>query len=65
MKISINNNKEKIFNLCVKAQLYFDDTLKISDKKWNSIKKLIKNKNINKKDCIMLPFKTLKKIVSI
>ena len=55
-KISINNQKEKINDLCDKAELYFDDTLKISDKKWNSIKKLIKSKNINKKDCIMLPF---------
>ena len=64
-KISINNHKDKINNLCDEAESYFDDTLKISDKKWNSIKKLIKNKNINKKDCIMLPFKTLKKIVSI
>ena len=34
------------------------------NKKWNSLKKLIKKKNINKKDCILLPFKTLKKIVS-
>jgi len=25
---------------------------------------MIKKKNINKKDCILLPFKTLKKIVS-
>ena len=63
-KISINNQKEKINNLCDEAEFYFDDTVKISDKKWNSLKKLIKNKNINKKDCILLPFKTLKKIVS-
>ena len=46
------------------AEFYFDDNVKISDKKWVSLKKLIKNKNINKKDCILLPFKTLKKIVS-
>ena len=63
-KISINNQKEKINDLCDKAELYFDDDLKIIDKKWNSLKKLIKKKNINKKDCILLPFKTLKKIVS-
>ena len=63
-KISINNKKEKINNLCDKAELYFDDNVKILDKKWISLKKLIKKKNINKKDCILLPFKTLKKIVS-
>ena len=63
-KISINNQKEKINDLCDKAELYFNDDVKISDKKWISLKKLIKKKNINKKDCILLPFKTLKKIVS-
>ena len=60
-KISINNKKEKINTLCDKAELYFDDNVKIFDKKWISLKKLIKKKNINKKDCIMLPFKTLKR----
>ncbi len=63
-KISINNKKEKINDLCDRAESYFDDDIKIADKKWNSLKKLIKKKNINKKDCILLPFKTLKKIVS-
>ena len=63
-KISINNQKEKINDLCDRAESYFDDDIKITDKKWNSLKKLIKKKNINKKDCILLPFKTLKKIVS-
>ena len=63
-KISMNNQKEKINNLCDEAEFYFDDNVKISDNKWASLKKLIKNKNINKKNCILLPFKTLKKIVS-
>tara|TARA_X000000950_G_scaffold251264_1_gene312511 strand:- start:734 stop:1132 length:399 start_codon:yes stop_codon:yes gene_type:complete len=63
-KISINNQKDKINNLCDEVEFYFDDTVKISDKKWNLLKKLIKKKNVNKKDCILLPFKTLKKIVS-
>ena len=63
-KISINNQKKKINDLCDKAELYFDDDVKITDKKWISLKKLITKKNLNKKDCILLPFKTLKKIVS-
>ena len=63
-KISINNQKDKINNLCDEVEFFFDDTVKISDKRWNSLKKLIKKKNVNKKDCILLPFKTLKKIVS-
>ena len=64
-KISINNQKDKIKDLCDNAEFYFDDTVKITDKKLISLKKLIKKKNINKKECILLPFKTLKKIVSI
>ena len=63
-KISINNQIEKINDLCDKAELYFDDDIEIIDKKWISLKKLITKKNLNKKDCILLPFKTLKKIVS-
>ena len=63
-KISINNQKEKINDLCDKAELYFNDDVKITDKKWISLKKLIKKENVKKKDCILLPFKTLKKIVS-
>ena len=64
-KISINSQKEKINDLCDNAEFYFDDTVKITDKRWISLKKLIKKENINKKDCILLPFKTLKRIVSI
>ena len=63
-KISINNQKEKLNDLCDKVELYFDDNVKITEKEWISLKKLIKKENINKKDCILLPFKTLKKIVS-
>ena len=63
-KISINNQKEKLNDLCNKAELYFDDNVKITEKDWISLKKLIKKENVNKKDCILLPFKTLKKIVS-
>ena len=63
-KISINNQKKKLNDLCDKAELYFDDNVKITEKEWVSLEKLIKKENVNKKDCILLPFKTLKKIVS-
>lgn len=63
-KISINNQKKELNDLCDKAELYFDDNVKITEKEWVSLKKLIKKENVNKKDCILLPFKTLKKIVS-
>ena len=63
-KISINNQIEKINHLCDEAEYYFDDNYKVSDKKLICLKKLIKKKNINKKECILLPFKALKRIVS-
>ena len=63
-KISINNKKHKINKLCDDAKLYFDGNLNKINKKWIYLKKLFNKKNISRKDCILLPFKTLKKIVS-
>ena len=63
-KISINNNKNKIKKLCDDAKFLFDDNLEYSQKKSSSLKKLFKKKNLSRKDCILLPFKTLRKIVS-
>ncbi len=63
-KISINNQKDTINKLCAEAKFYFDGNTEIVEKKWNSLKKLFQKKNLSRKDCILLPFKTLKKIVS-
>ena len=63
-KISINNKKNKLNELCDDANSYFEGNFKIIDKKWLFFKKLFKKKNLHKKNCILLPFKTLKKIVS-
>ena len=63
-KISINNKKKKLNELCDDAKSYFDGNLRIIDKKWLFLRKLFKKKNISRKECLLLPFKTLKKIVS-
>ena len=63
-KISINNKKRKLNELCDDAKSYFDKDIRIIDKKWLFFKKLFKKKNISRKECLLLPFKTLKKIVS-
>ena len=63
-KISINNKKTEMNKLCDHAKDFFDensDSFAINSK---SFKKLFKKKNISRKDCILLPFKTLKKIVN-
>ena len=62
-KISINSKKDRINKLCDAAKSYFDSDVKIKIIKWENFKKLFKKKNIYRKECILLPFKTLKKIV--
>ena len=64
-KISINKNKIEINKLCEDVKSYFERDIKIIEKKWKSLKKLFKRKNLPRKECILLPFKTLKKIISI
>ena len=63
-KIAVNNKSAKINKLCEDAKLYFNGNKKIFDKKWLKLKKLFNKKNISRKNCILLPFKTLQKIVS-
>ena len=63
-KISINNQKDKINNLCDEAKFYFDENIEIEEKKWALLKKLFRKKNLARKECILLPFNALKKIVS-
>ena len=63
-KISINNQKSKINELCNDAKLFFDGNNEVIKKKWKFMDKLFKSKNKARKECILLPFKTMKKIVS-
>ena len=62
-KISINREKNEINQLCDDATSYFDD-IETFVEKWKILKKIFKKKNLSRKECILLPFKTLKKIVS-
>ena len=62
-KISLNNKKNKLNKLCDDVRSYFDGNLKIIDIKWKSLKKLFKKENLSRKECILLPFKTLKRIL--
>ena len=63
-KISINKNKLKVDEICDDAKSYFDGDFEIINRKWKVLGKLFKKKNMSRKECILLPFKTLKKIVS-
>tara|TARA_Y100000741_G_scaffold197504_1_gene150208 strand:- start:59 stop:457 length:399 start_codon:yes stop_codon:yes gene_type:complete len=61
--ISINTKKSKLNELCNDVKSYFEGNLKIIDSKWMSLKKLFKKKNISRKECILLPFKALERII--
>ena len=63
-KILINSDKVKIKKLCADADSYFQGNFKIIKKRWSLLDKLFKQKNLARKECILLPFKTLKKIIS-
>ena len=63
-KISINQNKSKINELCEDAKHYFEGNVENIEKKWKLLNKIFNDKNLSRKECILLPFKTIKKIVS-
>ena len=63
-KISINKKKSKINELCDDAKLFFEGKSEVIKKKWKVMSKLFNTKNKARKECILLPFKTIKKIVS-
>ncbi len=63
-KISINIKKNELNKLCDDAKSYFEGNSKIIENKWLFLRKLFKKKNISRKECLLLPFKTVKKIVS-
>ena len=60
-KISINENKSKINELCDDAKYYFEGNVENIEKKWKSLNKIFNDKNLSRKECILLPFKTIKK----
>ncbi len=63
-KISKNSKKSKIIKLCDEAKSFFDkddENLNINLKIFS---KLLVKENLSRKDCILLPFKAMKKIVS-
>ena len=63
-KISLNKKKSKINELCDDAKLFFESNSYIIKKKWKFMSKIFKSENKSRKECILLPFKAVKKIVS-
>ena len=63
-RISINKTKSKVNELCDDAELYFEGNFKNIEKKWKTLDKIFHEKNLSRRECILLPFKTMKKMVS-
>ena len=63
-KISMNSKKDKIIKLCNEAKLFFDKNEENLNKNLKLFSKLFVKKNLSRKDCILLPFKAMEKIVS-
>jgi nitrogen fixation NifU-like protein len=60
----INKEKSKINELCDFAKSFFCKEKNSTKKKWSFLSELFNMKNISRKECILLPFNALKKIVS-
>tara|TARA_Y100001935_G_C17216382_1_gene462823 strand:- start:382 stop:783 length:402 start_codon:yes stop_codon:yes gene_type:complete len=64
-KNSLDKDTKILDELCNDTKLYFDEKNDLIKKKWKFLNKLLKKKNLSRKECILLPFKTLKKIVTV
>ena len=60
-KNSINNSITDIKNLLEIVEIFFEKENAIFPKKWSIFKKIFNKKNSSRKECLMLPFKTLNK----
>ena len=60
-KLSINKSLMKINDLIEFVDNFFKNTNLKFSKEWKAFEKLFDKKNISRKDCILLPFKTVTK----
>ena len=60
----MNSKRVKIMKLCDEAKSFFNKDGKNLNKNLKLFSKLFVKENLSRKDCILLPFKAMKKIVS-
>ena len=60
-KLSINKSLEKIKEINSFVEKFFKNTNLKFSREWRQYEKLFNKKNISRKECILLPFKTLTK----
>ena len=59
----INSKIQNINELCDYAKTFFEEKNENVIRKWSFLRKILNQKNLSRKECILLPFKALKKIV--
>ena len=62
---SINKSVDSIKNLLNLAENLFEDEPTNIPKEWNIFKKIFNQKNIARKDCLLLPFKAISKALKL
>ena len=60
-KLSIKKSTKKLDEIISFVYFFFEDTSSKFPKEWIAFEKLFKEKNISRKECLLLPFKTLAK----
>ena len=64
-KNSINLSLEKVQNLINCAIYYFEKNSSGFPKEWKIFNQIFNKKNISRKECILLPFKTISKALNL
>jgi len=64
-RVSINNKIDKIKKLVSFTETFFSDDKNTFPKEWKIFNKLFNKKNVSRKECLMLPFKTLAKALKL
>ena len=60
-RVSINSSIDKIKELVSFTETFFSDDKNTFPKEWKIFNKLFNKKNVSRKECLILPFKTLAK----
>ncbi len=62
---SINKSIIHVKNLLKIAETFFEKEKVIFPKEWSVFNKVFNKKNISRKECLLLPFKTLMKVLKL
>ena len=60
-RLSINKTIDKIKELVNFAEIFFNEDKNTFPKEWKIFNQLFNGKNLSRKECLILPFKTLAK----